>query len=186
MRKEGITGEIADTERMSFRWSYIALPVAFLLLSVVLAAFFYPRLPTELAIHFELDGTPDGWLSREMTMVLVLVPQLLFALLATAVAWGITKIGLLLKSAASTWIKPEHILLFMGNVIALPQLILCFAMLDIFSYNVFQRHIMPFWLFLVITLVLATAALGVLFVLTVLKARQQLTFRPGQGTEEQK
>ncbi|GAI09313.1 unnamed protein product, partial [marine sediment metagenome] len=80
---------------MSFRWSYIIAPLAILLLSIILSAYFYHLLPTEVAVHFELDGTPDGWLSREMTMVWVLLPQLLLVLLAGAITWGITKLGIL-------------------------------------------------------------------------------------------
>ena len=86
---EPITRQATRTERLSFRWSYIILPLAILFLSVVLSAYFYPQLPTEVAVHFEPDGTPDRWLSREMTTVWALAPQLFFALLAGAITWGI-------------------------------------------------------------------------------------------------
>ena len=177
--------QATTADRLSFRWRYIVLPLAVLLLSIVLAAYYYPRLPAELATHFKLDGTPDGWLGREIIMVWLLAPQLLLALLAGGIAWGTTRISALSKSAATTWIQPERILLFMGNIVALPQIILCFAMLDIFSYNLYQKHIMPMWLFLLIILALATAIIGALLVLTFLKAKKQFDPRPGQRTKEQ-
>ena len=49
----------------------------------------------------------------------------------------------LFRQPDSTRAQPERILLVMGNMIALPQIILFFAMLDIFSYNSYQIHILP-------------------------------------------
>ena len=158
---------------LPFRWSYIILPVAILLLSIFLSAYFYHLLPTEVAYHFELDGTPDRWLSRGMTMVWVLVPQLFFTLLAGAIIWGITKLGILSRQTESIQIKPERILSLMGNMIVLPQFIVCFAMLDIFSYNSYQMHIMPMWIFLLIIIGLATIALGLLLIVIFSRARRQ-------------
>jgi uncharacterized membrane protein len=158
-------------ERLSFRWSYIMAPLAVSLLSVILSAYFYHLLPTEVAAHFELDGTPDRWLSREMTMVLVLMPQLFFVLLAGAIAWGVTKLGTLFGQTGSTKIKLESLVSFMGNLVALPQLIVCFAMVDIFSYNSYQTHIMPMWIFLLAIVGLVTIVLGIFLVSILARAR---------------
>ena len=169
---EKTTTERGKAEGLPFRWSYIVAPLAILLLSIILSAYFYHLLPTEVAVHFELDGTPDRWLSREMTMVLVLMPQLLLVLLAGAIAWGITKLGILSGQTGSTWVEPETIVSFMGNLVALPQLVVCFAMLDIFSYNSYQTHIMPMWIFLLAILGLVTIAVGMFVVFIFSKARR--------------
>ncbi len=124
-----------NKETLPFHWSYIILPMAILFLSIVLSAYFYHLLPTEVAYHFKLDGSPDKWLSREMIIAWTLMPQILLTLVAGALTWGITKLGILLGQVESAWVKPEKILSLMGNMIVLPQIILCFAMLDIFSYN---------------------------------------------------
>jgi len=168
-----MTKESVKAEGLPFRWSYIILPVAILLLSIFLSAYFYHLLPTEVAYHFKLDGTPDRWFSREVTMVWVLMPQFFFTLLTGAIIWVITKLGILSRQTESTRIKPETILSLMGNMIALPQFIVCFAMLDIFSYNSYQMHIMPMWIFLLIIVGLATIALGLLLIVIFQKARQQ-------------
>ena len=162
-------------ERLSFRWSYIAAPLAILLLSIILSAYFYHLLPIEVAVHFELDGTPDRWLSREMTMVLVLLPQLLLVLLAGGVAWGITKLGILFGRTGGSGVKAERIVSFMGNFVALPQLIVLFAMLDILSYNSYQTHILPMWIFLLAILGLVTVALGIFLVFILFRARQAMS-----------
>jgi len=152
--------ERAKAGRLPFHWRHIILPSAIFLLSILLAAYFYRQLPAEVAVHFQFDGAPDKWLSREITMVWFLVPQFFLALLAGATTWGITKLNFLFNQTEGTRIKPERILSFMGNIFALPQLIIYFAMLDIFSYNSYQIHIMPIWILLLIILGLATVILG--------------------------
>jgi uncharacterized membrane protein len=153
------------------RLSYIIVPLAVLLLAIGLSAYFFHLLPAEIAVHFEVDGTPDRWLSREMTMVLMLLPQLLLVLAAGAISWGATRLGTLFRQAESARIKPERVVSFMGNLVALPQLILCFAMVDILSYNSYQTHILPMWIFLLVILGLVTVGLGILSVFIFLKAK---------------
>jgi uncharacterized membrane protein len=153
------------------RLSYIIGPLAIFLLSLILSAYFYHLLPVELASHFELDGTPDRWLSREVTMVWALLPQLVFVLLAGATSWGVTRLSARFGQIKSTGVRLERVVLFMGNLIALPQLIVCFAMVDIFSYNLYQRHIMPIWIFPLVILGLVTIALGIFLVSIFSKAR---------------
>tara|TARA_B100000315_G_C14508391_1_gene555766 strand:+ start:384 stop:893 length:510 start_codon:yes stop_codon:yes gene_type:complete len=149
---------------LAFHWSYIILPVAILLLSIILTAYFYRRLPVEVAYHFEHDGSPDRWLNRGTIILWMLLPQLSLTMMAGAISWGITKLSVLFRQRESTRIKPERILLLMGNMVALPQIILCFAMLDIFSYNSYQIHIMPLWVFALIVMGLGGVILGIFFV----------------------
>jgi len=175
-RREAISKKPAiETSRvhtLPFRWYYIILPLVFLFLSIILSAYFYHLLPTEVAYHFKLDGTPDKWLSREMIIVWVLIPHLLFTIMAGALIWGITKLGKFFGQIETTWIKPEKVISFMGNLLALPQLIVFFAMLDIFSYNSYQIHLMPMWIFLLIVLGLATIALVVFLAFIVSRKMQ--------------
>jgi len=146
------------------RLSYIIGPLAVLLLSLALAAYFYHLLPEELACHFELDGTPDRWLSREVTTLWMLLPQLVFVLVAWCIALGVTRLSRRFGQIKGSGVRAEKVVLFMGNLIALPQLLLCFAMVDIFSYNLYQGHIMPMWVFPLVILGLVTIALGVFLV----------------------
>ena len=163
--KQAATVEQTQTaEALTFHWRYVTLPVAILLLSIALTIYFYRLLPTEVAYHFKFDGSPDKWLSRELTTVLMLAAQFLFVFLAMIVTWGITRLGILSRQTEGTWIKPERILIVMGNMPALPQIIVCFAMLDIFSYNSYQVHIMPLWVFALIVMGLGVIILGIFFI----------------------
>ena len=148
----------------AFHWGYIVLPMVILFLSIVLTAYFYHLLPVELAYHFKSDGSPDRWLSRGTIILWALLPQLFLTLLAGAITWGISKLSALFRQPESTGIKPERILFLMGNMIALPQVILCFAMLDIFSYNSYQIHILPLWVLALVVMGLGGIILGILFI----------------------
>ena len=156
--------QTAARATLAFHWSYIVLPVIFLLLSIILSAYFYRRLPVEVAYHFKLDGSPDRWLSRGAIILWMLLPQLFLTLVAGAITWGVTKLSVLFQQPESTRVKPEEILLLMGNMIALPQIILGFAMLDIFSYNSYQIHIMPLWVFALIIMGLGGIILVIFFI----------------------
>ena len=149
-----------------FHWSYIILPAVLLLLSIIIAAYFYPRLPAEVAYHFQRDGSPDRWLSRGMIFLWLLLPQLFLTVMAGIIAWGMTRLAARFWQSESSGIKPAGVLSVMGNMVALPQVILCFAMLDIFSYNSYQIHLIPIWVFALIIMVLGGIALGVFFLRT--------------------
>ncbi len=156
-------------KNISFRWIYIILPLAVLLVSIILVAFFYRLLPGEVAYHFE-DGLPDRWISRGAITAWLLVPQFVFVLLAAVIVWGVTKFSTLFRQTESSVIG--KVLSVMGNMVALPQIILGFAILDIFSYNAYQTHIMSLWVFALTVMVLGGIVLGIFFVLAIRRARE--------------
>jgi len=148
-------------QTIPFRWTYIILPVAILLLSIILIGYFYRLLPVEVAYHFK-DGSPDRWMSRSTIIAWTLTPQFFFTLLAGAIVWGILKLSTHFQQTESSWVG--KILSLMGNMVALPQIILGFAMLDIFSYNSYQIHLMPLWVFALIVMGLGGIILGIFFI----------------------
>lgn len=152
---------------MPFRWRYIALPLAFLLLSIGLTIYFYPRLPEDLAYHFK-DALPDRWLNRGAATAWLLVPQFLLTMLGAAVVLGIRKLEKRFQQTSDK--RTETILLLMGNMVALPQLFLAFAMLAIFSYNSYGIYLMPLWVFAIIVMGLGGIILGILFFLALRQA----------------
>ena len=149
---------------ISFRWKYIALPLVFLLLSIALAIYFYPRLSEDLAYHFK-DGLPDRWLSRGVATVWLLVPQFLLTGLSAAIVMGIIRLGKRFQPTTSK--RASTMLLLMGNMVALPQLVLTFAMLAVFSYNSYGIYLMPLWVFTLIVMGIGGIILGVFFLLAI-------------------
>lgn len=152
---------------MPFRWRYIALPVFFLLLAVGFVIFFYPKLPGEVAYHFR-DSLPDRWTGRGAATAWLLVPQFLLTGLGVAIVMGVIRLGSRFQS--TTGKRSETLLLLMGNMVALPQIVLAFAMLAIFSYNSYGLYLMPLWLFAIIAMGLGGIVLGALFFLAIQQA----------------
>jgi uncharacterized membrane protein len=150
-------------ERLPFRWSYIIAPLVVFLLSIILSAYFYHLLPAEAAVYFKPDGTPDRWLSRELAMVMALLPQLFMALVAIVLAWGMTRLASRFWRPGETKVNLEIIVSLMGNMIALPQIVFGFAMADIFVYNAYQIHLPPLWIFALIFMVAGGVVIGIFY-----------------------
>lgn len=144
-----------------FHWRYIALPAAILILSAVMVLIFYSRLPEQMAYRFLADGSPDKLTGRGAVILWTLLPQFLLTLAALGVTRGVTSLANRYSEPDSAMVKPEKIILVMGNMPALPQVIFSFAMLDIFSYNSFQVHLLPVWVFAVIVMVLGGLVLTI-------------------------
>lgn len=157
-----IARETAPVEGLTYRWKYIILPLAVLLLSISLAAYFYRLLPAEVAFRFNADGLPENWLSRQAVTALMLGGQLSLVLLAGAITLGIVKLGPSLGQVDKA--RVERVVLAMGNMVAPPQIVLAFVMVDIFSYNTYGIHLMPIWLFGLIVMALGGIVLALFFI----------------------
>lgn len=154
----------------AFRWSYVALPAAVLAASLILTAVFYPRLPAELAYHFKSDGTPDRSMNRNQIIFVMLFPQAILTILAAGTALGMIKLSsrfqqnqIAIKPEKPVLSKVEGIVGLMGNILALPEIVLAFFMLDVFLYNAFQIHFLPIWALGAIVMIIGGIFLGVFF-----------------------
>ena len=152
-----------------FRWKAVLLPIVILLLVAVMCAWFYGKLPEEAASRFAADGTASAFVSRGTLILWALLPQLLLTLLTLMVAWGVTRVGALLRGTEEFGIRLENLLFVMGNMVVLPQLILGFAMLNTFGYNAYQVRIVPLWGIAVIVVIAGAVILGAFFISTIHK-----------------
>jgi len=163
------TKEINTESKVRFRWIYIILPLAFLAATIILAAVFYTKLTPSIAYHFTND-TPDRWLSRGAFLGWMIAPQFFFTLLA------IITIRLVL-TGARYW-SPESTPLYrllpvMGNMLALPQLILLIAMLEFLLYNAYHTRLFPIWVVAIIILAAGGIVLTLFFIRTIRQFRRQ-------------
>ena len=149
---------------LPFRLKYIALPLAILLISVIIVAFFYRILPADVAYRFE-NGAPGGWLSRGTIVTATLVTQVVLDLLAIAIVWVTIRISARFPVVPTPLV--DRLLIIMGNMVALPQIVLAFAMLNIFSYNAYQIQLMSPLVFALLVAALGLIALGVLFAVAI-------------------
>jgi drug/metabolite transporter (DMT)-like permease len=137
---------------------------------VVLSAYFYHLLPADVAVHFE-NGLPDNWISRQMTLVLALLPQLLLALIGLALAWGLPKLVSRSWPTEGTKTNPRTIVALMSNMVVLPQIVFGFAMTDIFVYNAYQIHLPSLWILALVIMVAGGIIIGVVFTRAIRRER---------------
>ena len=159
--------------RLPFRWRYILLPLILFIASVIVTVFFYAQLPWMAAYHFDTAGAPDAWAFREFIAAVGTGIQLILLLAAFIIVLTVSRLGFITAQSAPA-LSPQRLAVFMGNLLAVPQLIVLFALLDIFIFNAYTRHLFSMWLFLIIVLVLATLALFVFMFVFALRAMRQM------------
>ena len=169
---------------LPFRWTYIILPIVILLISIFLTAFFYRLLPAEVVYSFQPDS-PDNYATRGAVIAWTLTPQLFFVLFAAAIVWGVIKLSSRFRQLDNTRTFPKKVLSLMGNMLALPQLILAFVMLDIFVYHAYQTHLMPLWIFALIVMALGGFYLGIFFIQALRQVGESSRTAAGRGLKEQ-
>jgi uncharacterized membrane protein len=153
------------------RWTYFLLPLLILVVSIVLTVYFYGKLPAQ--VDWQPNSVNSPTISRSQLALWAIVPQALFTLLAFVIGYGATRIGDLFKEAAASGIRLESILLVMSNVVIIPQLILTFAMVRIFSYNSFQTNVDFVWWVSLAIILIGIIALSVFFIHALMKMSGQ-------------
>ena len=123
-------------KNISFRWIYIALPLAILLLSIIVTVYFYHLLPAEVAYHFE-GGAPDRWMSRGAIIAWMVVPQFVLVLLALGIISVATILGRRFRQGENTPVR--KLLSIMGNMVACPRLFSPLQCL-IFSFTMLTKY----------------------------------------------
>jgi hypothetical protein len=159
---------IEPAKKTCFRWNYILLPLSILLISIVVSIVFYGKLPADVVYNFR---TGDAF-GRNIAVIWALVPQVLLASLSVVIALGSNKLSTLIGNDKNSVIKFDTILLAMSNMVAIPQLILFFTILNIFSYNAFQRQLSFLWILTLIILLIGLIILGMFFIRTINKVRK--------------
>ncbi|MGD0794329.1 MAG: hypothetical protein ABR958_01875 [Dehalococcoidales bacterium] len=160
---------LKDTpKKIVFRWAYVALPVIVLLIAIAIDAVSYGRLPQDTAYRFS-GGLPVSRVSRGGFLVWTLGLQLVFVLISLAIALFITGAARRMQLAESQ--LNRTIFGIMGNMVALPQIIVAYAMADIFLYNVYGRALPALWAFALAVLFMGGIIMAVLFTRAFVQSR---------------
>lgn len=128
-----------------FRLAYVLMPVVFLVLTVIAIVIFFGQLPETVGFTFDTEGETTRTSGRAGLVFWLIVIHLLATggavLVTRTVAWAYnTQIA---SSSGSK--KPDAVIIMMGNELAIPQAVMFFAMMDIFSYNSYGTHLLPLW-----------------------------------------
>ena len=156
--------EKQEKQNIGFRWKQIIFPAVILVLSIILVAVFYGRLPENVGWTFRSDGSSDRWADKGALVFWVLGLQAFFLLAASGIIKGIATIYNRYTDSDSGPMNPGVMIGIMGNMLVVPQVIIFFAMIDIFSYNSYQTHFLPLWLNALIVLLAGGIILGIFFV----------------------
>ena len=89
---------------------------------------------------------------------------------AAGIIRGITTIYNRYTDSDSGPTNPGVTIGIMGNMLVIPQVIIFFAMIDVFSYNSYQTHFLPLWLNALIVLLAGGLILGIFFLRAILRA----------------
>jgi hypothetical protein len=155
--------------KITLRWTYIGLPLVFFVLTLITAGIFYAKLPQDIAYHFQ-GSTPDRWITRGAFICWMVIPHVFFILLSIF----LTRMLMLGGKYVAEGESPLPVLLpLMGNMIALPQIVMFTAFLQLIFYNGYDAGIAPLWLPAVIILILGAIVLGFVFAHLMRKFRKK-------------
>jgi len=154
--------------KIHFRWTYVIVPVALFLISIILAASFFPFLSDEIAYHFQND-IADRTMSRGAFVGWMVLPQVFFTILSIVVVRLVMLTGRYLPQRKSPL---PNLLSLMGNIVALPQVVLVYAMISFFLYNAYQISLISIWIFTLIVMIAGLIILGVFFVRAIRQSRR--------------
>ncbi len=159
-----------NSNTLAFRWGYIILPLAILVIIIILTACFYASLPAEVSYHYQSNGLPDKFTDRGMLVLWTLLPQLLLTFMAAGITWMTARLFGQHIEPESSYMNPEVLLKIIGNMVSMPQIILLLATLDIFLYNLNQVHLLPVWVIVLIVLGLGSIILSIFFIRAMMQA----------------
>jgi hypothetical protein len=167
---------------LRFRLRYAALPLLTLAVSLIVTVWLGPKLTADAAFNFGGGVTPAGYFSRGAVLGITLGLQVAIALPVIAVSW----ITLRLRGSdlnqteggGEDAAKLDRVLLLVTNLVALPQMLLLFALAEILSYNIYGAHLIPGWAFGAAILVTGAVFLALLFRLLPERRRKQKTKEP--------
>jgi hypothetical protein len=111
----------------------LVIPVVLFLLTLILIYNAYLQLPDRIAVHFDLQGNPDGWASRTSFIYSGAAP----AAILSALSIGIF---LAVRRATRRPDTPYFIVIMLGVF----QLFTAFVLYDTYWVNKHNTHLIPF------------------------------------------
>ena len=159
-------------EKIRFRWLYLAFPLLIFIAAVVTSAVFYGKLPLQTGYRFSHDVAVSE-ASRGAVLGWGLGLQAFFTLVATMLVLLIISAGKKMNLTQNSVIKT--VLGIMGNMLGIPQIIIYYATLDIFLYNVNEKVLPETWIFGIAVLVVGGLIIVGILVKAYLESRLNKT-----------
>ncbi|APV44333.1 hypothetical protein Dform_00992 [Dehalogenimonas formicexedens] len=166
---------------LKFRASFIILPLLCLLATIIISAVYYGQLPDNVTFRFDIHGNPSAEMAKTSFIVLMIGIQALLTLVAYITTSAIGNIPVLRDNTDKFKFNPGRLLALIGNMPAIIQLIMAYVLVDAVIYAKQAEHIIPLWVFAVVTLVIGGGIILVFGVPIAIKGYKAIT-----GVEEKK
>ncbi len=111
----------------------LLLPAAIFILTMILVLSLYPQLPDRIAVHFDMQGNPDGWARSSSFIASGLIPAAVLFAVSVAVFF------LMRKSTHKPTLPYMVVVLF-----AVFQIFSALISLDTYWINTRDTHVIPF------------------------------------------
>jgi uncharacterized membrane protein len=111
----------------------LLLPAAIFVLTMLLVFSLYPQLPDRIAVHFDMQGNPNGWASRSSFIASGLIPAAVLFVVSDAVFFMMRR----------TTHKPTLPYMVVA-LFAVFQLFTAFISIDTYWINIHDAHLIPF------------------------------------------
>jgi hypothetical protein len=109
------------------------LPAVIFIMTVIMVLALYWRLPGHIAMHFDMQGNPNGWASRTSFIISGLIPAAVLLLLNTTIFFYVRR----------TTSRPA-LTYFIVLLFSFFQLFISYISFDTYWINVNDRHLIPF------------------------------------------
>ncbi|MDD4924435.1 MAG: DUF1648 domain-containing protein [Dehalococcoidales bacterium] len=159
-------GAVVDTpvkKGLTFEWKYITLPLIIFFISFIMAAIFFFQLPDQVAYRFTADGNAESWMGKTAITAIMLGLQFVIIVMVILIVKAIVGFGQAIEQTSPNF-NPDRFMLLIGNIAALPQLVLAVVMFDIFSFNVVDKHVLSIWLIILILAISGALILTAFFI----------------------
>ena len=166
----GAGANAPDKTGMVFEWKYVTLPMIIFITSIIIAAMFFFQLPDEIAYRFSSDGAAESWMGRVTVTAIMLGLQFVIIAMVLLIIKTIVGFAKTIEQSSPSF-NPDRFMLVIGNIAALPQLVLAVIMFDIFSFNVVDKHVLSIWLLILIMAISGAVILSAFFVKAFISTR---------------
>jgi uncharacterized membrane protein len=167
-------GEVATAPvktGLAFEWKYVTLPLIIFIISIIIAAMYFFQLPDEVAYRFTSDGTAESWMGKITITAIMLGVQFVIISMVILIVKAIVGFGKAIEQSSPNF-NPDRFMLLIGNIAALPQLVLAVVMFDIFSFNLIDKHVLSIWLIILILAISSAVILTAFFIKAFIQTRK--------------
>ena len=111
----------------------LIVPAAIFIFTVIMVLVLYPALPDRIAVHFDLQGNPDGWASRTSFMISGLIPATILLVVSTVIFFYVRRTA---NKAAAPYL--------IVGLFAAFQFFAGYVSIDTYWVNRYDSHLIPF------------------------------------------